>query len=735
MAILSEEKISQIVNADAHNPFSILGMHPIEGKEAVVVRAFKPRARKVFITADKLGKQVELEKIAEEGLFEQKIEAEEVFNYELKFENYDEDAWQTRDPYSFLPILSEYDRHLFNEGNHHEIYEKMGAHIKKADGVIGTHFTVWAPEAERVSVVGDFNNWDGRVHQMRVLGSSGVWEIFIPGVEEGEVYKFEIQAKNDDLMEKSDPYAFYSELRPKTASIVYEIDNKYDWQDEEWLEKRAETDWLEEPISIYEVHLGSWARVPEDDGRFLTYRELADDLVKYVKEHNYTHVELMPLCEHPLDESWGYQVTGYYAATSRFGRPEDLMYLIDQFHQHDIGVIMDWVPGHFPKDDHGLRRFDGSALYEHLDPRLGEHPDWGTNIFNYGRNEVKNFLVANGLYWLEKFHIDGLRVDAVASMIYLDYGREDGEWIPNKYGGNENLDAIEFIKEFNSLTHDEFPGVLTIAEESTSWPGVTEPTYLGGLGFSLKWNMGWMNDTLEYIKKEPIHRKYHHSDLTFSLMYAFDEDFMLVLSHDEVVHLKSSMLDKMPGDFWQKFANLRLYYSYMYAHPGKQLLFMGGEFGQWTEWDATASLDWHLLEYEPHQKMLDFITDLNQLYQKQNAFWEIDFEPLGFEWIDFHDAQNSIISFIRRGKEPDELIVCVFNFTPVKRDNYRVGVPKSGFYEEILNTDSDLYWGSNEGNLGGIESEEIAIQNRDHSISITLPPLGGLYFKYRPPQK
>ncbi len=730
MSILNQSEINQIVEVKTRDPFSLLGMHNLN-REEVVIRVFRPDAKNINIISDFLKRDIKLEMIHEDGLFERVIAANDVFDYQLEIENYQGYSWKIKDPYSFLPVLSDYDLHLFNEGNHHRIYEKMGAHLTNHQGVAGVHFSVWAPEAQRVSVIGEFNDWDGRVNQMRLLGASGVWEIFIPDLEEEELYRFEVKTKEGHNLLKSDPYAFYSELRPSTASIIYNLDDKYEWQDQDWLEERRESNWLERPISVYEVNLGSWARVPEEENRFLTYKELADKLVKYVKENNYTHVELMPISEFPFDQSWGYQVTGYYSATSRFGKPEDLMYLIDIFHQHGIGVILDWVPGHFPKDAHGLGRFDGTALYEHADPRQGEHVDWGTYIFNYGRNEVKNFLIANALFWLEKYHIDGLRVDAVASMIYLDYGREEGEWVANKYGGKENLEAIEFLKYFNSVAHNYYPGILTIAEESTAWPGVSNPTYLGGLGFSLKWNMGWMHDALEYIQKDSIYRKYHHNNLTFPLMYAFNENFMLVISHDEVVHLKKAMLDKMPGDYWQKFANLRLFYSYMYAHPGKKLLFMGGEFGQWDEWNDTQSLDWNLLEYDSHRKLLKCIRDLNGIYRENKALWQIDFSPEGFEWIDCHDADNSIISFIRKGREEDEFILCIFNFTPVKRDDYRVGVPKEGFYEEIFNSDSQRYWGNNLGNMGGRWAEPICWQNRSYSITLTLPPLSGIYFKYR----
>ncbi|TDX52339.1 1,4-alpha-glucan branching protein GlgB [Orenia marismortui] len=730
MVTLKQSEINQLLNAQTKNPHQFLGINQLD-QDNVVIRVFEPYAKRIFVESEFLDNEIELDLINDQGLFEKVIKSTELFDYKLNYEGYNEEKWSRKDSYSFAPILSDYDLYLFSEGNHHRVYDKMGAHVITNEGVEGASFTVWAPEAERVSVIGSFNNWDGRVHQMRMLGHSGVWEIFIPHIKEGDLYRFEILTKEEYIVVKSDPYAFYTEMRPANASIVYDYNGKYEWEDQDWMEKRSEINWLEEPISVYEVNLASWARVPEEENRFLTYKELADKLVDYVKDHNYTHVELMPIAEHPLDESWGYQVTGYFSTTSRFGKPEDLMYLIDEFHKNDIGVILDWVPGHFPKDPHGLGRFDGSALYEHLDPRLGEHQDWGTYIFNYGRNEVKNFLISNALYWLDKFHIDGLRVDAVASMVYLDYSREEGEWIPNKYGGRENLEAIEFLQYFNSITHEYYPGILTIAEESTAFEGVSKPTYLGGLGFSMKWNMGWMNDSLEYIEKDPIYRKYHHNNLTFPLVYAFNENFMLVLSHDEVVHGKGSMINKMPGDYWQKFANLRLFYSYMFAHPGKNLLFMGGDFGQWKEWKDTQSLDWNLLEYEPHQKLLDFIRDLNSTYQVERALWEIDFSYDGFEWISCDDVDNSVLSFVRKGKEPDELIVCVFNFTPMERHNYRLGVPKAGYYEEILNTDAEQYWGSNLGNMGGVWSESIPWQDRADSISVTLPPLGGLYFKYK----
>ena len=630
--------------------------------------------------------------------------------------------------YPFPQILTDFDLHLIGEGTHYKKYEKLGAHLKEVNGVKGVHFAVWAPNADGVRVIGDFNGWDGSNHKMRMLGSSGIWEIFIPVLSEGEIYKFLVQSKNGDLLEKADPYAFYSEIRPKSASIVYNIDG-YAWNDDKWMAEREHYNALDAPMAMYEVHLGSWMRVPEEGNRYLTYKELAQELTEYVKDMGYTHIQLMPVTEHPLDASWGYQTIGYFAPTSRFGKPEDFMYFVDYLHQNGIGVLLDWVPAHFPKDGHGLARFDGTCLYEHEDPRKGEHQDWGTLIFNYGRNEVRNFLISNALFWLDKYHIDGLRVDAVASMIYLDYSRQPGEWIPNQYGGNENLEAIDFLKRFNEVVHSTHPGVLTIAEESTAWTGVSRPTYLGGLGFSLKWNMGWMNDTLRYFSKDPIYRKYEHDNLTFSLIYAFTENFVLVLSHDEVVHGKRSLLDKMPGDFPQRFANLRAMYGYMYGHPGKKLLFMAGEIGQWWEWNHDESIHWHLLQYESHQGLQRFVKDMNMFYKSEPALYEVDFDHRGFEWIDFHDAEGSIISFVRRGKNPEEFLVFVYNFTPVVRMDYRVGVPNGGFYKEAMNSDSGSYWGGNIGNFGGLTAEAVPCHGRPFSLSMVLPPLGMVIMK------
>ncbi len=731
MAILQDHEIQQIIAARSRDPFTYLGIHHLD-EENIVIRYFNPHVQKVVIESDDLNEDITLDKIHNDGLFEKAVSSRKLITYNLRLEDYKKNKWFSNDPYIFTPVLTEYDTHLFNEGNHHRIYQKMGAHVIEHQGTRGTHFAVWAPEAEGVCVTGSFNQWDKRTHQMRMLGTSGIWEIFIPGLDEGELYRFVITTKHGEILEKSDPYAVYAEKRPANASIIYNTANKHIWYDEEWMEKRKEANWFEQPISIYEVHLGSWMRKGEHGNEFLNYEELADKLVDYVERQNFTHVELMPLAEHPLDESWGYQVTGYFCVTSRFGSPEGLKMLIDRFHQKNIGVILDWVPGHFPKDAFGLGRFDGTAVYEHQDPRQGEHREWGTYIFNYGRPEVKNFLITNSLYWFDEYHIDGLRVDAVASMLYLDYSRGHGEWIPNKYGGRENLEAIEFLQYFNSITHHYYPGILTIAEESTSYPGVSKPTYLGGLGFSMKWNMGWMNDSLHYIKLDPLYRKYSHNNLTFSLVYAFSENFMLVLSHDEVVHGKGSMINKMPGDVWKKFANLRLFLAYCFAHPGKKLNFMGFEIAQWSEWNATKSLDWHLLENEPNRCMQNFVADLNNVYKNSPSLYEIDFEGEGFEWIDFHDTDNSIISFMRKSKEQKEIMVCICNFTPVVHHNYRIGVPQPGYYKEILNTDSEMYWGSNVGNMGGASSMDYAWQGFNYSVEISVPPLAAVYLRYIP---
>jgi 1,4-alpha-glucan branching enzyme len=730
--MLSKQEIEKIVYSVHHDPFEVLGAHKVKvgAKDAVAVRAFLPETKEASVLRADTGQAFLMNRVHADGLFEAIVkDASGVFPYRLKVVRNDGTTQEFVDPYSFLPVLTEFDLYLMAEGTHYRKYEKLGAHVMVIDGTPGVFFAVWAPNALRISVIGDFNSWDGRRHPMRVRGSSGIWELFIPGLGEGTLYKFEVKSKHQDfLAEKADPYAFYSELRPKSASVVWDI-NKYAWHDEGWMGHRRDRNLFEGPVATYEVHLGSWKRVPQEGNRWLTYRELADTLVPYVKEMGFTHIELLPVSEHPLDESWGYQTIGYYSCTSRYGKPEDFMHFVDQCHAHGIGVIIDWVPAHFPRDAHGLGYFDGTALYEHEDPRKGEQVDWGTLIFNYGRNEVANFLIANALFWLDKYHIDGLRVDAVASMLYLDYSREAGKWVPNQFGGNENLEAVAFLKRFNEVVHRLHPGVLTVAEESTAWPMVSRPTYVGGLGFSMKWNMGWMHDILEYFSKDPIFRKYRQNTLTFALLYAFTENFILPLSHDEVVHGKRSLADKMPGDLWQKFANLRLLYSYMYAQPGKKLLFMGGEIGQWSEWYSGTSLDWHLLEQEPHRGLQFFVRDLNELYRREPAVHEVDFRHDGFEWVDFGDFDNSVVSFIRRAKNRDDFILFVFNLTPVPRYDYRIGVPRPGFYKEALNSDAAVYWGSNVGNYGGVYTEDVSCHGRFHSIRLNLPPLGALAFK------
>jgi 1,4-alpha-glucan branching enzyme len=725
--------IRKIVKSECHDPFAILGMHPIRlnSKNALVVRAFLRDAQAVqVLDPSSVRKPWPMRLLHPDGLFEAVIaDRARVFPYRLRITNYQGATRTIVDPYSFLPILGDLDLHLFGEGNHLRLWEKLGAHVMTVAGVRGVHFAVWAPNAKRVSLVGDFNAWDGRWHQMRVLGSSGVWELFVPGLAPGEKYKFEVKAPSGHLYLKADPFGFYSELRPGTASIVCDLSG-YQWHDGDWLQRRPKRSPLNEPMLIYEVHLGSWMRSPSEGHRTLTYRELAEKLVDYVVEMGYTHIELLPVSEHPLDESWGYQITGYYAPTSRYGTPQDFMYFVDRCHQRGIGVIMDWVPAHFPRDAHGLAWFDGTALYEHADPRLGEHRDWGTLIFNYGRNEVRNFLQANALYWFDQYHLDGLRVDAVASMLYLDYSRKAGEWLPNKYGGNENLEAIDFIKRTNELVYGQFPGILMIAEESTAFTGVSKPVYLGGLGFGFKWNMGWMNDLLLYFSKDCVHRKYHQSLITFALLYAFSENFILVLSHDEVVHGKRSLLNRMPGDDWQRFANLRSLLAFMAGHPGKKLIFMGGEFGQSNEWYSQVSLDWHLLQYETHQGIRRLAKDLNKLIRSEPALYELDADWHGFEWIDFHDADSSIVSFLRRSKDPAAApVIFVANFTPVVRDTYRVGVPGPGRYHEILNTDATCYGGSNVGNAGGVTADPVPFQGRPFSLDLVLPPLAVLVFK------
>lgn len=623
----------------------------------------------------------------------------------------------------FSTVLSDLDFYLFGEGRFYESYNKLGAHFRTVDGVEGVNFIVWAPNATQVCVIGDFNNWDPRCHPMHRHFPSGLWEVFVPGVQEGALYKYRV-INRSRAVDHSDPVGFYAEQPPRTASRVVRLD-KYHWNDDTWMEQRAadDTAWLNKPVSIYEVHLGSWKRSPETPELPLGYRDLAHELVDYVKKIHYTHIELLPIAEHPLTASWGYQVIGMYSVTSRYGTPEDFMYFVDYCHQNGIGVIIDWVPAHFPKDEYGLRHFDGTALYEHNDPRQGEQKDWGTNIFNYGRNEIRNYLISNALFWLDKYHIDGLRVDAVASMLYLDYSRKEGEWIPNKFGGRENLEAIEFLKEMNQQTHGRFRGILTIAEESTAWPGVSRPVYAGGLGFSMKWNMGWMNDTLMYMKKNPIHRKYHHDQMTFSFMYAFSENFVLPISHDETVHGKGSIVANAPGDLWQKFAQARLLYSYMWCHPGKKLLFMGDDFGQWKEWNFNESLDWHLMKYDDtHGGLNRCVADLNRLYCEQKALNELDFDWSGFEWIDCHNWEESIFSFIRKGRDPRDFLVILANFTPVPR-THRIGVPEACKYQEIFCSDAPCYGGSGTGN-GLLQADSIEAFNRPASLEACFPPLG-----------
>jgi 1,4-alpha-glucan branching enzyme len=723
-------------NAD---PFAVLGPHPYEtpAGRRWLIRFFQPRANEAQIVVTGQHDATPAKKIRKEGLFEALLPGTSELppapsSYAIRCRTEHGEVFTAHDPYAFPFLLSEFDLYLMGEGRHYDTYEKLGAHLKTVDGISGVHFAVWAPSAQRVSVVGDFNRWDGRVHPMRARGASGIWELFVPDLGERTIYKFEIVgAQGSVLPLKADPYAFSAELRPNTGSVVARLD-KHQWNDTDWIAQRSQKNWLERPITVYEVHLGSWRRVPDDHDRWLTYRELGDQLISYVKDLGYTHIELLPIMEHPFDASWGYQTLGYFAATSRYGTPAEFMEFVDRCHQAGLGVFLDWTPAHFPRDSHGLSMFDGTHLYEHSDPRQGSHPDWGTLVYNYGRNEVQNYLISNALFWLDKYHIDGLRVDAVASMLYLDYSRKANEWVPNRHGGRENLEAIDFLKRLNEVAHQRFPGVLTIAEESTSWPSVSRPTYLGGLGFSLKWNMGWMNDTLKYFSKDSIFRRYEHNKLTFSLLYAFNENFLLPFSHDEVVHGKNSLLHKMPGDMWQQFANLRILFAYQYAHPGKKLLFMGQEFGQRNEWTETRSLDWHLLEHESHRGIQRLVTDLNKLVKSQPALHEVDFEWQGFEWIDANDSDNSVYSFIRRGKNPDELLIAVLNATPVVRYGYHIGVPRPGHYEEILNTDAVIYGGSNVGNLGGMNAAEFNWQGRSYSLALTLPPLSVIFLKWHP---
>jgi len=724
-------KMSEIIEGCSQNPGGFLGPHRTDknGSNTAAVRAYLPGTDQAWLFHPGHGRSTPMTKIHPSGMFEAMCPMDGVTEkgqYQLRVDSGSGQMKTMHDPYAFPSFFTGFDLHLLGEGNHWKAYEKMGAHQRTVNGVTGINFAVWAPNGQSVSVVGDFNDWDARQHQMNKLSENGIWEVFIPGLPIGEKYKYRIR-QADRAVDKCDPFGFAAEMPPRTASIVADL-SVHQWQDQNWMQARADEDQLAKPVSIYEVHLGSWQRHGEDEHGWFNYRDLAHKLVDYCKKQNHTHVELMPVSEHPFTGSWGYQTVGYYAITSRYGTPEDFMYFVDYCHQNGLGVILDWVPAHFPKDDHGLRQFDGSALYEHEDPRRGEHPDWGTLIFNYGRNEVRNFLVSNALFLFDKYHIDGLRVDAVASMLYLDYSREHDQWIPNEFGGRENLEAITFIKEFNEQSHLHHPGVLTIAEESTAFGGVSRPTYEGGLGFSLKWNMGWMNDTLRYMHKEPVHRKFHHGELTFSLIYAFTENFVLPLSHDEVVHGKGSLLDQMPGDLWQRFANLRLLYSYMWTHPGKNLLFMGGEIAQWNEWNLEAGLQWDLLEWESHQGVQKLISDLNSMQVHESSLHELDFDGSGFEWIDCNDWENSVITYVRKAKDPNDQVCVVCNFTPVVR-SYRMGVPQGGIYKEVFNSDNARYAGSGVINPDEIYSDAIEWNGRQNSIEFRMPPLATMVFK------
>jgi 1,4-alpha-glucan branching enzyme len=724
--LLSEvpkKDIERLVSLEYHDPHFILGGHPL-GNGSSIIRSFHPEAMESELVIE--GRSLPMKRVHPRGIFAIKVNMSWPFDYRLRFYSSSGKSWERRDPYRFLPTLGEMDLHLIGEGRHLHLYRIMGAHPRTISGIKGVSFALWAPNALRVSLIGDFNQWDGRIYPMRVLGNSGVWEIFVPDLEAGAIYKYEIKTKKGDLRIKSDPFAFFMEMRPRNASIIWDL-NEYRWKDNEWLEKK-DKDHRKEPMNIYEAHLGSWMRIPEEGKRWLTYSEIAPKLVKHIKEYGFTHVELMPIMEHPLDDSWGYQTTGYYAPTSRYGTPDEFKFFVDNCHQNNIGVILDWAPAHFPKDDFALRLFDGTGLYEYVDSHLREHPDWGTLIFNFGRNEVRNFLIAGALFWLDIYHVDGIRTDAVASMLYLDYGRKEGEWVANKYGGRENLEAVNFIRQLNEDVYARFPRCFTVAEESTSWPGVSLPTYLGGLGFGFKWNMGWMNDTLSYFSKDPIHRKWHHNELTFSMLYAYSENFTLPLSHDEVVHEKGSLLSKMPGDYWQKFANLRAFLSYMYTHPGKKLLFMGTELASDNEWNVNTSLDWHLLESPDRQDFSRFLKDLGSIYLREKSLWQEDADPIGFSWIDCNDSEHSVFSYLRRATDGDYLI-CIFNFTPTPCFDYRIGVPQKITYREMLNTDSVYYGGSNLGNGEYVEAGDIPWYSFPFSISITLPPLACLILK------
>jgi len=720
---LLDPELLKISDACHHDPFAVLGRCQEGGH--TVVRAFIPRAVEVRIAEG----DIPMERVPDSDFFEWRGDGNLLpQHYRLSWRDHCNREHIAHDPYTYEPQISDFDLHLFGEGRHLHAYRFLGAHVHEAEDSAGILFAVWAPNAERVSVVGDFNHWDGRHHPMRVRGGSGVWELFIPDLGPGHVYKYEIRNRHSgEVLLKADPYGQQHELRPRTASVITGA-AEYRWGDAEWMEKRRQADWQHAPMSVYEVHPGSWQRNVE--GGFLGYRELAQRLVEYVLDMGFTHIELMPITEHPFDLSWGYQTTGYFAPTSRFGNADDFCHFVDHCHRNGIGVLLDWVPAHFPKDEHGLARFDGTPLFEHEDPRLGEHRDWETLIFNFGRSEVRNFLISSAIFWLEEMHIDGLRVDAVASMLYLDYSRKEGEWVPNRYGGRENLEAIDFLRELNVAVHESCPGILMVAEESTSWPQVSRPTYLGGLGFDMKWNMGWMNDTLRFMEHEPVHRKYHQNLLTFSMLYAFSENFMLPFSHDEVVHGKGSMLTKMPGDEWQRHANLRTLYAYQFAHPGKKLLFMGTEFGQGLEWNSAGTLDWYVLDYPLHAGMRRMVRDLNHLYRRSPALYRNEFDWQGFEWIDCHDHEQSILSFLRKGEE-GEIMVVVLNLTPVPRHGYRIGVPHAGRYREVFNTDSEYYGGSNVGNgPDALVAEDLPWMGRSCSLALTVPPLGVIWLAF-----
>ncbi|QDT11357.1 1,4-alpha-glucan branching protein GlgB [Planctomycetes bacterium K23_9] len=748
---VSLSEIASLIDGTYDNPANLLGPHPVDyrGQSATAVRSYMPDAQAAWVVDNASGVRRPMRKLHPAGFFEAicdgaidvdassredgaRANSAKTNNaesrYRIQMTDKSGEVVDKQDPYAAPSIFSDYDRYLLGEGRHLNMYERMGAQVRTVDGTPGVNFSVWAPNARSVQIVGDFNSWDGRTSVAKVHDNIGIWELFIPGAKVGDRYKFRVLSEHGEWMDKSDPVGFAAELPPLTASIVTDLTG-HEWNDDQWMQQRKDWNPMHEPMNVYEVHLGSWQKGPGRTHGWLDYRDLAKRLVDYCNRMHFTHVELMPISEHPFSGSWGYQTVGYFAPTSRHGGPDDFMYFVDYLHQNGIGVLIDWVPAHFPKDGHGLYRFDGSALYEHADPRQGEHPDWGTMVFNFGRTEVKNFLISNALFWLDKYHIDGLRVDAVASMLYLDYSREDGEWIPNQYGGRENLEAIDFLREFNVAVHEQHPGVITAAEESTAWPGVSRPTYDGGLGFTYKWNMGWMNDTLSYMQNEPIHRKHHQNELTFSLIYAFTENFMLPLSHDEVVHGKGSLISQMPGDMWQKFANLRLLYSYMWTHPGKNLLFMGGELAQWNEWNHDDGVDWVLLDFDTHRGVQQLVADLNKLVNENPSLHQLDFDGNGFEWVDCMNGDDSTLVYLRKGMDGAPPILVCCNFTPVPRPEYRVGVPEAGHWKEIFNSDSEAYGGTNMGNYPGCDTLGTGEHGRPESISVNMPPLGVSIFR------